>query len=305
MPCVYVQVLFYVHPDKAQQLTKGPMAEAKPKVRIVNHPESTVQIRSMKASAIGRLVTVTGTVVRIGAVRPQITQMDFICNKCSFSSTCLFEEGRYTPPTACPAEGCRSKSFDPLRSSAHSIDWQKIRVQVPRPSLKFLFCWCTRFCEHAHTRLFLSKISTQQSNAIKVSNFLQELQNAHRDSGGQVPRTIEVELKEDLVDSCTAGDVVTVVGIVKVVNTEIMPGMLHPVSQMKKCVCITVQRGRLMGCTIIVEQVPVRQRMQRRYFCSTWMLSPSPPSAAPPHGLHKRKMGTSSAPHIFRMHSCF
>ncbi|KAK9914958.1 hypothetical protein WJX75_002939 [Coccomyxa subellipsoidea] len=112
------EVLFYVHPDKAQQLTKGPMAEAKPKVRIVNHPESTVQIRSMKACAIGRLVTVTGTV--------------------------------------------------------------KIRVQ--------------------------------------------ELQNAHRDSGGQVPRTIEVELKEDLVDSCTAGDVVTVVGIVKVVNTETMPG---------------------------------------------------------------------------------
>ena len=58
----------------------------------------------------------------------------------------------------------------------------------------------------------------------------QELQNAHRDSGGQIPRTIEVELKEDLVDSCTAGDVVTVVGIVKVVNTEIVPGVLRPVS---------------------------------------------------------------------------
>ncbi len=39
-----------------------------------------------------------------------------------------------------------------------------------------------------------------------------------------------MELKEDLVDSCTAGDVVTVVGIVKVVNTEIVPGVLRPVS---------------------------------------------------------------------------
>jgi DNA replicative helicase MCM subunit Mcm2 (Cdc46/Mcm family) len=156
----------YVHPDKAQQLTKGPMAEAKPKVRIVNHPESTVQIRSMKACAIGRLVTVTGTVVRIGAVRPQITQMDFICNKCSFSSTCLFEEGRYTPPTACPAEGCRSKSFDPLRSSAHSMDWQKIRVQVSSLPCNFSFAGVHAFVS-MHTRGFF-KISTQQSKSIKV-----------------------------------------------------------------------------------------------------------------------------------------
>ncbi|EIE22418.1 MCM-domain-containing protein [Coccomyxa subellipsoidea C-169] len=175
-----MQVLFFSHPERAQQLTKGILTEAKTKIRLVNHSESTMQIRLMKASAIGRLVTVCGTVVRIGAVRPQITQMDFTCNKCSTSSTCQFEEGRFTPPQSCPAEGCRSKSFEPLRSSAQSIDWQKIRVQ--------------------------------------------ELQNAHRDSGGQIPRTIEVELKEDLVDSCTAGDVVTVVGIVKVVNTEVVPG---------------------------------------------------------------------------------
>lgn len=34
--------------------------------------------------------------------------------------------------------------------------------------------------------------------------------------GGRVPRTVEVELMEDLVDSCVPGDEVTVTGIVKV-----------------------------------------------------------------------------------------
>lgn len=61
---------------------------------------------------------------------------------------------------------------------------------------------------------------------------MQELQNAHKDSEGQVPRTVEVELREDLVDSCTAGDIVTVVGIVKALNTETVPGAQ---AQFKEC----------------------------------------------------------------------
>ena len=53
---------------------------------------------------------------------------------------------------------------------------------------------------------------------------MQELQNAHKGSEGQVPRSIEVELRGDLVDCCTAGDVATVAGIVKVINTETEAG---------------------------------------------------------------------------------
>lgn len=127
-PCL--QIIFFHHHERAKGLMKGGLTEAKMRIRIVNYPESVMQIRSMKASAIGRLITVCGTVVRIGVVRPRITQMDFTCNKCSTTSTCKFEDGKYMPPTACPGEGCRSKSFSPLKSTAHSIDWQKIRVQV-------------------------------------------------------------------------------------------------------------------------------------------------------------------------------
>lgn len=33
-----------------------------------------------------------------------------------------------------------------------------------------------------------------------------------------MPRTVECELTEDLVDACIPGDVVTVIGIIKVIN---------------------------------------------------------------------------------------
>ena len=41
---------------------------------------------------------------------------------------------------------------------------------------------------------------------------------------GRVPRTVDVELREDLVDCCAAGEVVTVVGLVRVLDTAADPG---------------------------------------------------------------------------------
>ena len=43
-----------------------------------------------------------------------------------------------------------------------------------------------------------------------------------------MPRSIEVELRRDLVDACCAGDVVTVLGLVRVINTEGEAGKSKP-----------------------------------------------------------------------------
>jgi len=48
---------------------------------------------------------------------------------------------------------------------------------------------------------------------------VQEVDNSLADAG-RVPRTVEVELTQGLVDSCIPGDVVTIVGIVKSVNAD-------------------------------------------------------------------------------------
>lgn len=41
---------------------------------------------------------------------------------------------------------------------------------------------------------------------------------------GRIPRTIECELTQDLVDSCVPGDMVTITGVIKVSSEE---GMRH------------------------------------------------------------------------------
>ncbi|THU55540.1 hypothetical protein C4D60_Mb11t07640 [Musa balbisiana] len=47
---------------------------------------------------------------------------------------------------------------------------------------------------------------------------VQELLKSENLEEGRVPRTVECELAEDLVDSCIPGDVITVTGIIKVIN---------------------------------------------------------------------------------------
>ncbi|XP_077216174.1 minichromosome maintenance 8 isoform X2 [Tasmannia lanceolata] len=47
---------------------------------------------------------------------------------------------------------------------------------------------------------------------------IQELLRSENHEEGRVPRTVECELTEDLVDACIPGDMVTVTGIIKVIN---------------------------------------------------------------------------------------
>ncbi|KAI3687924.1 hypothetical protein L1987_81628 [Smallanthus sonchifolius] len=113
-------------------------------IRLHNHPESMIALKNLKAAYI------------------------VACTKCGTSTARDFPDGKSSPPSVCVMHGCKSRSFNPIRSSARPIDFQKIRIQE---LLKF---------EH------------------------------HEE--GRVPRTLECELIEDLVDLCIPGDVVTVTG---------------------------------------------------------------------------------------------
>lgn len=56
------------------------------------------------------------------------------------------------------------------------------------------------------------------ASSIMIMHRIQELLKSENLEEGRVPRTVECELSEDLVDSCIPGDIVTVTGIVKVIN---------------------------------------------------------------------------------------
>ncbi|XP_029642907.2 DNA helicase MCM8 [Octopus sinensis] len=138
--------------------------------------DNIVQLKNIKANYYGKFVTVKGTVVRVGNVKPLCTKMEFECNSCSNLETILLPDGKYVTPQKCTSSGCRSRVFHPKQSSpkTESIDWQTIRLQ---------------------------EVMGDQNET------------------GRIPRTIECDLTNDLVDSCVPGDTVSIAGIVKV-NTS-------------------------------------------------------------------------------------
>ncbi|GFO02710.1 DNA helicase mcm8-like [Plakobranchus ocellatus] len=78
---------------------------------------SPLPLKNFKANCYGKFVTVKGTVVRVGNIKPLCTVMAFKCASCSHIQ--------------CPNNECRGRTFFPCRSDSQTqtIDWQTIRVQ--------------------------------------------------------------------------------------------------------------------------------------------------------------------------------
>nr|XP_018628273.2 probable DNA helicase MCM8 isoform X1 [Nicotiana tomentosiformis] len=96
-------------------------------IRLHNYPESVIALKNLKAAYIDRLVYVRGTVVKVSTVKPLVMQMDFACTKCGTSITRDFPDGKFSPPPICKLHGCKCRTFNPIRSTARLIDFQKIR----------------------------------------------------------------------------------------------------------------------------------------------------------------------------------
>jgi DNA helicase MCM8 len=151
-------------------------------VRLYNYQSSIVAVSQANADVVGQLITVRGTICRLAPVRPLVTAMPFICQKCESQIEVFMPDGIYDPPVSCGFEGCRSRSFQPAKHLATCIDWQRIAVQG---------------------------LSKDEKNA--------------GNTGGGVPRPLDVELCGDLTSICGPGDVVTISGILKV-ESEIGAG---------------------------------------------------------------------------------
>jgi DNA helicase MCM8 len=88
-------------------------------------------MRHIKAPLFGKCVCLKGTIVRVSSIKPLVIKMAFRCLHCSEIQAIEFTDGKYSLPTKCPADGCNSKSFAPLRSSSltETIDSQTVRLQ--------------------------------------------------------------------------------------------------------------------------------------------------------------------------------
>ncbi|XP_062427432.1 DNA helicase MCM8 isoform X2 [Rhea pennata] len=72
-----------------------------------------------------------------------------------------------------------------------------------------------------HGRSFAADRSSPLTTTVDWQSIkVQELMSDDQREAGRIPRTIECELVQDLVDSCVPGDMVTITGVVKVSSTE-------------------------------------------------------------------------------------
>lgn len=143
---------------------------------------SSIPIKHLKASSVGRFVKVRGTVARVSNIKPVVTRMRFSCTKCLTSQIMFFQDGKYVEPIKCVNRTCRSRRFNPDRSTAMTVDWQKIRIQ-----------------------------EIVEDDASSMMN---------QEAAGRIPRNLDIEVTKDLVESCVPGDQVTVSGLVKMISTD-------------------------------------------------------------------------------------
>ncbi|KAH0513946.1 DNA helicase MCM8 [Microtus ochrogaster] len=98
--------------------------------RVYNY-EPLTHLKSIRANCYGKYISVRGTVVRVGNIKPLCTKMAFRCAACGEIQSFPLPDGKYNLPTKCPVPACRGKSFAPLCSSplTVTVDWQLIKIQ--------------------------------------------------------------------------------------------------------------------------------------------------------------------------------
>jgi replicative DNA helicase Mcm len=95
--------------------------------RIINYPEH-VALRALRSRHIGRLIHISGIMMRASEVKPLLVEAVFRCRICLNEIPQIQEEGRYTEPPLCTVCG-KKTSMKLVAEKSRFIDWQKVRIQ--------------------------------------------------------------------------------------------------------------------------------------------------------------------------------
>ena len=128
-----IAVLRIEDPDYLASLeTQDTPASTLFKARITNYSEH-VPLRAIRSKHIGKLLRVSGVMMRASEVKPLLVVAQFQCRVCGLLIPQIQEEGRYTEPIMCTdgmGGGCDKKT--PMRlltQDSQFRDWQKVRIQ--------------------------------------------------------------------------------------------------------------------------------------------------------------------------------
>lgn len=99
-----------------------------------------ISLRSLKVCHYGRLITLRGTVIRVGSARLLCAWLTFRCGSCRAEQIVQQPDGRMTTPSRCPAAQCRAQSaFEPLLAAVHTRteSQQTVRLQESMQGAQF------------------------------------------------------------------------------------------------------------------------------------------------------------------------
>ncbi len=98
-------------------------------VRIHSLPE-TMTLRDLRAAHVGRIIQISGIVVRTTEIKPLLLEAHFECLHCGDVMIIEQENSIYTPPFACSNPNCSNKKdFRLLLPESKMTDWQTITIQ--------------------------------------------------------------------------------------------------------------------------------------------------------------------------------
>lgn len=143
---------------------------------------TTTSFAAIKASSVGQLVSVVGHLTRVSPCRALVLGGNFHCAKCGSVLNVHFEDGIFLPPAQCRTSRCFNRFLDLDRDSVLLGDFQRLRLTEPLQ-------------DHNHP-------TVPSAEEIEEDN-------------SRVPRSLDVELRDSLVDVCVAGDLVRLCGVVK------------------------------------------------------------------------------------------
>ena len=163
----------------------------------------------LKAGILQRYVSVRGTVIRVSAAKPVVRKLPFVCGRCGSETTVILEDGKYQLPSVCSDPTCKSRAFQGIYALAEAVDVQRIRLQVgncPFVSINDRACAGVPSSQNFFAALCKAAQSLTLSAPYHASSSSMPAQESDLTDSETVPKTVEVELSEDLVDSCVPGE---------------------------------------------------------------------------------------------------
>ncbi|MGY5863346.1 MAG: minichromosome maintenance protein MCM [Candidatus Thorarchaeota archaeon] len=98
------------------------------KIRFIGYEDEHVPLRTIRSHHIGKLIHISGILMRASEVKPLLVKAVFLCRICQTEIPQDQDEGKYTEPALCPI--CTKKT--PMRlvlQKSQFKDWQKVRIQ--------------------------------------------------------------------------------------------------------------------------------------------------------------------------------